>query len=674
MNSQGSTERFTYRPGLSTAEQQRLLEQSENLKAEEETSIEMMEMSNQMFLMIPEFQQLQYFDERIPSPLFDCRKDFINIKWPIGVDCNVAKEFIERAFLEAQCLPYSTELDFLQNKIQPSNTTIVKRLNALDYQKINWYFSGNKKGAIYKNDLVGNECFYPPIIRHNFSNLPIRKGIITAGTTHVAIGFVDLNFLLFVQIINVGIKPVRFVGYERSAFCVAKTIVIWDILQTYGEDEDLINRSVLQIWYSSTWEQETLNIFKSAVTRLVSRKGFDRLYDEEVRRILLHWKNTNGPDSLSEVRKQWLKRNQGDKTLIPRMLLREDRIAMAKYELTGDFGLLGEPYCASITMFDCPDGIPPCARSETIFSLVDYETLIQNENATFIETAEKDILSRIKRLRYWATEGIVTVELHYNSVEDVVKEIAALRPSTMSWSNVIDYFNAKTFHGIARACSIHGNTIHFGYSMNWMQSMIGTYVYDYAVEARKEIFKGARNMQRTYYNSFGKDPRIRVPLPECPVNTTMEFLCLDYYKTWSKYWINEARVSGPVKLGTVEPSLCWGYSGCFIANMTWTYDPNVAFHSNEQEGIKISNSSTKSSDIPSSSSSSSSSSRPPTSPSPSLSTSDTTNIHCAKCYKKESKTMKLSICSGCHDVHYCSRECQRLDWPVHKKLCKRMQK
>lgn len=30
----------------------------------------------------------------------------------------------------------------------------------------------------------------------------------------------------------------------------------------------------------------------------------------------------------------------------------------------------------------------------------------------------------------------------------------------------------------------------------------------------------------------------------------------------------------------------------------------------------------------------------------------------------------IKACSGCKEVHYCSKECQRDDWKIHKKDCK----
>ncbi|KAF2103202.1 hypothetical protein NA57DRAFT_52730 [Rhizodiscina lignyota] len=38
---------------------------------------------------------------------------------------------------------------------------------------------------------------------------------------------------------------------------------------------------------------------------------------------------------------------------------------------------------------------------------------------------------------------------------------------------------------------------------------------------------------------------------------------------------------------------------------------------------------------------------------------------CANCPKPHSK-----ICAGCRSIHYCSKKCQKADWPTHKLLCR----
>ncbi|KAK6988684.1 MYND-type domain-containing protein [Favolaschia claudopus] len=43
-------------------------------------------------------------------------------------------------------------------------------------------------------------------------------------------------------------------------------------------------------------------------------------------------------------------------------------------------------------------------------------------------------------------------------------------------------------------------------------------------------------------------------------------------------------------------------------------------------------------------------------------------LACYKCYKEED--VRLSRCSGCLRISYCSSECQKIDWKNHKPMCK----
>ena len=42
---------------------------------------------------------------------------------------------------------------------------------------------------------------------------------------------------------------------------------------------------------------------------------------------------------------------------------------------------------------------------------------------------------------------------------------------------------------------------------------------------------------------------------------------------------------------------------------------------------------------------------------------------CAECGKKRSAKTKLQKCSRCNSVRYCSRECQKTHWAIHKAVC-----
>jgi hypothetical protein len=44
---------------------------------------------------------------------------------------------------------------------------------------------------------------------------------------------------------------------------------------------------------------------------------------------------------------------------------------------------------------------------------------------------------------------------------------------------------------------------------------------------------------------------------------------------------------------------------------------------------------------------------------------------CQSCMKNSKDLDRnLLICSGCEQHYYCSKECQRADWPRHKARCK----
>ena len=116
-----------------------------------------------------------------------------------------------------------------------------------------------------------------------------------------------------------------------------------------------------------------------------------------------------------------------------------------------------------------------------LFQTIDFGTLVQARTsgsapdviAACVGILKERITSLVRRVR----DGSVEIVLRLASVAltspDVVKEIRALRPYTIAWSNVPDYMSPKDFHALARACSAGGDAIHFLNSMNWVQDVKG---------------------------------------------------------------------------------------------------------------------------------------------------------------------------------------------------------
>lgn len=46
---------------------------------------------------------------------------------------------------------------------------------------------------------------------------------------------------------------------------------------------------------------------------------------------------------------------------------------------------------------------------------------------------------------------------------------------------------------------------------------------------------------------------------------------------------------------------------------------------------------------------------------------------CTGCGKAGAADAPLQVCAGCRADKYCSRECQRADWKVHKGVCRALQ-
>ena len=46
-----------------------------------------------------------------------------------------------------------------------------------------------------------------------------------------------------------------------------------------------------------------------------------------------------------------------------------------------------------------------------------------------------------------------------------------------------------------------------------------------------------------------------------------------------------------------------------------------------------------------------------------------TSLICSNCFKSSDDKIELKRCSSCHLVFYCSLECQKENWKIHKKTC-----
>jgi len=342
--------------------------------------------------------------------------------------------------------------------------------------------------------------------------------------------------------------------------------------------------SIVQVWFSTTWSEATEAAVKEGLSSLLSSTG--KRFESSVLYIIEHWRRASRM-SLEEARSRVQESISTSKGSIGALKKRNDRVSMASYLLTGDF-CVRDPVCGSTVMFDCPDGTPPPSLGENIFQALPFQDVMsiamENPQETVLDAAERCVLSGITHLVSLCASNRVRVELRCNRVQDVIDEIASERPWTMSWSNILDYADYGDFHKMARKCSKHGDTIHFGYSMNWPTEVWGTCLIDYAfsdfVELRKEMIKKSNRAVETAYQDLGWDSYLRIPIPQNPINTVARGLELAYHKKWSDHFFSVAHREGilckvgRVEYGTHSPL---SYSGNSTVHLAWSYDVDNRF-------------------------------------------------------------------------------------------------
>jgi len=385
-----------------------------------------------------------------------------------------------------------------------------------------------------------------------------------------------------------GVDPLHFIGLERSPYTVAKTHVIWELIRQcasipQGDETARLIDSILQVWFSSTWTSDKELAVRKVLDILCQT---ERTYIDEVRQTLEHWKRAPVMP-LKHARQAQADRWTGDDTSIGTMKKRMDRVAVARYELTGDFAVGEVPTCGNKILFDCPDFTPRSASGESVFAPLDFTEVMTIANGSspslsILQATEEYARRGVKKLVDICQKGKVDVELVCSPVEASIDFVVSKRPSTMSWSNICDYMRYDIFHDVVRACSQHGNVIHFGYSMNWTDEVFGTSLIDYtSAKDRGRILDDVNKSGATHYASLGWDKRLSWPLRQSPKFLTNPYLQSRHSDKWvSHFFAYGQKAGGYCKVGPcyfAYPPCPIAPSGSSTVHFTWTYDPHVKF-------------------------------------------------------------------------------------------------
>jgi hypothetical protein len=446
---------------------------------------------------------------------------------------------------------------------------------------------------------------YDARIRSNFANNPNRAEVYFFGTTHVAIGFNDFSSLLSATLQDESAKsgPLKFVGVEMSEFAVAKCKVVAQMLGS----ADVSISSVMEVWLSSTWSEATLTSFRKAA-KVVLKALRGRQESPKVLAYLNHWVTTETVTA-TKARSEFflnMERNNEKSLIAPFCFRREiDRLDLTEYMLSGEVRASSNvanvlekentdivasdiaaqmpnrkgkkkeadtPLVGSLTMWNVPAGAPPL-EEDVAFNTIEFMTLVedyaerqQKHSVDRLSVVDLFVIHTIKnlhRLRGLMMANRLTIKVMYGVVkavrgdavndrvnQELLARIAAMRPYTISWSNVLDYFLPEDFHDLARRCSIHGDCMHYGYSMNWPTQVFGASIIDYDPVEHKQLidttldtalgFSTESGSSNELFQMMGMDKLLIMPLREHPLNSTGYVLA----HAFKKYWIDHFLTTG----------------------------------------------------------------------------------------------------------------------------------
>ena len=209
--------------------------------------------------------------------------------------------------------------------------------------------------------------------------------------------------------------------------------------------------------------------------------------------------------------------------------------------------------------------------------------------STFTEAAIQHLRGGISKLVDMVRQGNVILDVRLCAVElknpSSVAAVAALNPYNITWNNVCDYFDAKEFHDMARACS-GSNTVHHAYSMNWVWKINGTFCLDLMLRnpSAKEmdsVLSDANAAVEICYTKASKCRQLLLVPPVDDSRNIIDFsLALVWYKEWLKSFFESAhlwRYDRQVRVTQVplySPLTPCSQSLFF----SFTYDPEISFY------------------------------------------------------------------------------------------------
>ena len=127
-------------------------------------------------------------------------------------------------------------------------------------------------------------------------NYKLSQWVLTAGETHVSLGCVDFAQLIFGIFDGDLTQPIHFLGVDSAMVSIVRCKVLYQMILN-----QVMSRSILQVWFSSGWSTSTLKDFIDACNQLMKSK---ELLENESN-LVQYWLSNDV--SLKKATDEWFK-------------------------------------------------------------------------------------------------------------------------------------------------------------------------------------------------------------------------------------------------------------------------------------------------------------------------------------------------------------------------------
>jgi len=417
-------------------------------------------------------------------------------KYGSGIHILMHTSYIDSALKATRDMVYNNIIDLTLDG-EKTQRDLLKRWQEISPNLFE-FIENAKIGDIF---LKNTYASYQPGAPQQFRNTPLSEpAVLKNGTTVIDIGFVDFG-IAFDSIDSIDFKgsPVTVFGYEMEPFCVAKSMVMMEMIK----DVDVNTRSVVEVWLSSLWSKSTLHAFKKA-TRSVLHSTVT--IEEKVERIVQFWNQSQKMTSKSALQFQIqavMRTGLSDFAMdCCSLALQEDRVRFLRYFLTKALyedetttvgsvvmNFVNEAIGVNQLFANCFETAPSRIHSRMDPSFKSNSNIVDRTISYF----EKNMSKFIRHVR----KGTLIFTPKFGVVsgcnQAMIQEIKKKRPYIISWSNVIDYIAPTEFHTIAKQISCK-ETAHYLHSCNWTSRVYGADIYDINQKVRLYYYSGGLHL------------------------------------------------------------------------------------------------------------------------------------------------------------------------------------